>query len=574
MKLNIKQIGTGALSVILAGFLMQGCSASNPDGNAEDTVQAPVLSVAALTVSGVVLDATTLKPVEGASIAYSGNGKDDIVNKSSQSAPGGVVTFTSNKTTTSVNVLASKDGYIDTGVQVSVVDSNSSTFTIKMIKVDNTPTGVAAKQEEVNATINNDGNITAPIVIETVIPDANASAKTQKTELVIPAGTVIKDKSGAVVDGNLSVTLTAFTADDENSTQSFPGGFAVLAQTSEPNATTSVEENISFVTAGFTSIVIKNDKGQKVKEFSQPIEVKMQIKEGTINPDTNKAIAVNDIVPVWSFEEDTGVWSFEQNGTVKDLNTTDGFYDVVVQANHLSYWNLDWHYSAVCNQAVIDLKDSNGNLVVGKNVYMHAKFQNGSGYLFSGYIYGDGFAKMYNVPKNKPIIVDAYLSVDRTKSIGTLTMNVTDAACTAGTHYTLPVDTTAFPVIVEQKVKVQEMCANGKINRTAVPNLYMYATDTSNGYQYLGGKYTDVNGEVSYNVVKNDTINYYIAVGSSSAWEQTGSYYDSITTSGAAETLTYTLHLVGNTANCLANEEQPEDTGATGGTTPEGEEFQ
>ena len=86
----------------------------------------------------------------------------------------------------------------------------------------------------------------------------------------------------------------------------------------------------------------------------------MQFAIGTRDGEGN-VVAIGDEVPIWSYDEDTGKWSYEKVGIVQDLDLSDGLYDVVYSLNHLSYWNLDWHYGEKCSTSNFNLKDLDGN---------------------------------------------------------------------------------------------------------------------------------------------------------------------------------------------------------------------
>lgn len=553
------KIYSGAISVVAAG-LMLGCSNSYTAAEIETPVDTPVIARAVLSVSGTVVDAATNTPIGDVNITYAGK---DIASLSElqhvSQADSGLVAFSASKNTITVSVQAHKEGYVDTGVEVSTVDQNTSGFTIKMVKLNNPPAGIAVKSETIVATDNQAGTIQRAVVVKADVNNSSTS-NGESTTVTIPVDTVVTDENNDTVEGLLEMVVSHYSASDESSTEAFPGGFAVSATTSTPGATTATEEDISFVTAGFTSIVIKNPDGVKVKNFSVPIEVKMQIREGVSNPETGKPILLGEKVPVWSYNEDIGKWAREQDdGTIVDLNTTDGFYDVVVQATHLSYWNLDWHYSAVCrNNIRLNVRDSNGALVTNQSFYMRANFVGSSGYLYNGYIRNDGFADLRNVPLDKTLEIKSYLSSDRNTALGntTITVSANDCNIVGGKTYDIEIDTTQFPVLLPQTIQLKENCDNGILNRTDISNVLVYAYDKD--WNYLGYKYTDTSGQATFNVTQDEVSNYRIRVGNVSGWATT-SYYDQVSyttldadNDGKSDAvMDHTVTLTGNTAQCL-----------------------
>ena len=91
----------------------------------------------------------------------------------------------------------------------------------------------------------------------------------------------------------------------------YPGGFNVLANatgfTGIDGSPAVGKQQINFKTAGFASISIESEDGRKVKSFNQDIKIAMQFKKGTTDSDNN-IVTIGNVVPIWSFDEETGEW--------------------------------------------------------------------------------------------------------------------------------------------------------------------------------------------------------------------------------------------------------------------------
>ncbi|MCG7535135.1 hypothetical protein [Pseudoalteromonas sp. OOF1S-7] len=188
-------------------------------------------------------------------------------------------------------------------------------------------------------------------------------------------------------------------AEADSALDAFPGGLALSVAAPESADTANV--NGSFTTGGFVAIELVDSQNRKVKNFGKnadnqdnTLEVAMQVDATTMNPcpialpaggdlatEAAKAfdkgvctvaapvarpLAAEDIFPVWSYDEDAGKWSFESYGVVKSNGTEDTF-DVVVEVNHLSYWNLDF-FTYIINaekcpnrRFSFDIVDGNGD---------------------------------------------------------------------------------------------------------------------------------------------------------------------------------------------------------------------
>ncbi|QTL37055.1 hypothetical protein [Pseudoalteromonas viridis] len=250
----------------------------------------------------------------------------------------------------------------------------------------------------------------------TLSKDLDAAKNTNKAaggvSVTLDNGTKFLDKDNQPLQSVPTLTVAYFgneatrstseadsVATQDSSLDAFPGG---LGLTVAENDTTNREG--SFATGGFVAIELVDENNNKVDNFDGgSIKVAMKIDKNTSNtcPMTftgdpsdaaaikaaaeadgtgmfkngvcTKSVApekieVNDIFPVWSYDEDAGKWSFESYGVVQadaDANATT--HNVAVSVNHLSYWNLDFFTYIIgadkCDNRRLsfDIKDSNGN---------------------------------------------------------------------------------------------------------------------------------------------------------------------------------------------------------------------
>ena len=483
------------LIISVMSIIFIGCgSSSSASKEKKITKPVPPLKVATYTISGHLEDAKTGDALEGVKITTISVGAKLSHDATTDAL--GIIVITSDKKDVNINVVAVKDGYVDTGIQVLSTGEDNQEFTIKMVKIGSEPIGV--KTEEKNITTAGDGIVTKKINLTSTI---ESSKQKETTAVVIPAGTKMTTSDGKAVAGKLKMQVTSYSPTEVNSTEAFPGGFAVIADTSgiEGNGTT----NITFETAGFVSIQIKDKAGKKVKNFTNPIEIKMQLDENFTNPLTKNKIAIGDIVPVWSYDDETAKWKFEQNGTVKDINTSDGLVDVVVEAKHLSYWNLDWFYSKVCNNLTLNLIDSNTNQPsTGITYKLKANFTGSSGYLYQGRVYGDGFAKLKRVPLDREM---KFIATVDGKKVGEKIVTLTDANCVGLKSSKINMDVTP-PKVVKQNLTISESCADGsKFSLLSGLRVYTYANN-----RYVGTQVTNTKGTISESFTEGSSTKYLI----------------------------------------------------------------
>ncbi|QPB82010.1 hypothetical protein CWC22_002905 [Pseudoalteromonas rubra] len=234
----------------------------------------------------------------------------------------------------------------------------------------------AAKNEKKAA-----GGVTVTVKNGTQFLDANDQPLTSA-----PTVTVAYFANEAQRNANETDDVAA----TESAIDAFPGG---LALTVAQNETTNIDG--AFSTGGFVAIEMVDEEGNKVSKFGEgnSIQVAMKVDKATSNPcpqvfdgegtvaaaaegdnglfengvcktnPTPRQIAVDDIFPVWSYNEDAGEWSFESYGVVTaDEDENASTFNVVVDVNHLSYWNLDF-FTYILNAEKCDNRRVNFNIV-------------------------------------------------------------------------------------------------------------------------------------------------------------------------------------------------------------------
>lgn len=289
----------------------------------------------------------------GVNVQFTGKDQGTVtsyegISGSSYTSENGLLVVSSTKTATSadpfeVNAVAHLDGYVSSSLRVQAFETAENYFVIKMVKIDNTPTGVAAVQ---NTDISTSSGVTAAeVVIEAAVTSGSTSTAT-KTTVTVPAGIEMKDASGNVLKGAVKSTLVYFNNEDNESTTSFPGGFGARVDNN------GSDEEGFFVTAGFVSLEMEVG-GSKVSTFSTPITITTEVPASTINPKTDQPIQAGESIDIWSYDTETGQWKYENTATF-GAQLSNGNFPAVMTPTHLSYWNLDW-WGQNCSGAVITI---------------------------------------------------------------------------------------------------------------------------------------------------------------------------------------------------------------------------
>ena len=477
---------------LLAVSFMVGCSKSSSEPITQEPDVPPVVKPKTNVVNVSVVDSASGKPLSAVSLNVIGSAFD-ITEKPINSFvtnETGLISFYS-KAGENIKVIASKSDYVNSGTEATVMDGANNRV-IRLLKADpkNTPAGVEMTLESVET------DSSGAIAVEKVIDINNTKAAV--TKITIPADTVLKTASGEPVVGAVAVQAVHY---DANTTESFPGGLTALVENAPDKNGTEQEAEVNFISAGFTSIQMTDDNGNSVKKFEgQKIEIAMTLPKDTINPETGVVVKIGDEIPIWSYDVESGKWQYEEMGEVADVNDSKNFA-VIYKASHLSYWNLDWHYGAVCRPANINITD----LEKGTTVVTSLELK-GQGFNKTVFDYnGDGSFELNNTPKYLPLTLT--LSYDGVVK-DTKQVIFGDNDCKA--------DVAAGSITPKEPVKVTvvEECRDGS-HRKVLPSISTFLL-SGGAWTYLASSNNDGNLKVMLDPGAEEATSIYaIAPGNS-----------------------------------------------------------
>lgn len=237
-------------------------------------------------------------------------------------------------------IVAKAPGFVTTSLAVEIPDTGFFRYDIPMVELASPPQGVGV----VTGTTNQGATGT---VSQVTLQTNSSTDKPEKASINIPTGTIMYDAANIIVSGAVNVNLTQFDARNEKALAAFPGG---LQPHTALNSNGQPLGPIYFVTAGLLNIKMATSS-KSVKSFSQPVNVVMEVNDALVNPISGQPVQAGDQVPLWSMDDDTGVWTLEDTLTFV-RNTTSGKLEARYGITHLSSYNLDW-YGARCSQPII-----------------------------------------------------------------------------------------------------------------------------------------------------------------------------------------------------------------------------
>ncbi|CAM4125250.1 hypothetical protein [Pseudoalteromonas byunsanensis] len=225
-----------------------------------------------------------------------------------------------------VTALVSAEGYISKSFVVDLsaeLDEGEIDIPLEFGLVSVETTGV--KVETKKATV--ESGTTAEAVT------ATAEEGTAGSSVTVPANTVFQNADGEAITGT-EVTMNVVAADSSNEETG-----AIIPDGLNSESTTQVLKPL-----GVTSITMSDETGAKIKNFSSPISV-------TVDLPANSAVEPNQELAISSHDEVTGTWTQETiTATVGEANE-DGTFPATFSTDHLTFFSLNKNVP-VCDKGI------------------------------------------------------------------------------------------------------------------------------------------------------------------------------------------------------------------------------
>ncbi|HOV14281.1 MAG TPA: hypothetical protein PK771_08365, partial [Spirochaetota bacterium] len=385
------------ISMFIFFILFSNCLPPGPESNNNDN-NTTATTVSSITINGVIVDTFTNMPISQAiNVTFSGPDKA-LAEKSSKAVNGilkldkGQITFDIQKddiATLDFTIVVATDLYITSSKRInSVTKGGKYDFQIGLVNIEKTPGGVSVVQKAIG-TVDSSGKIATEVSLSTKTDEKTTS----KATITLKEGTIIKDASGNALTGEIKATVGYFSPKSVDALSCFPGGLGNVSVTTSRG----VEDDGFFVSGGFVSIDITDSNGRSAEKFEgNSLKVNLDIPEGLLNPETNAPVKQGDVIPLWSYNKDTGKWTKEESVTRSSngVEKENGKLSLSFEAPHLSYWNVDWHSPGKLDlsRKIILQGVQNGKFVMLK------LYSNEYGFETTVYVVYDGFIIIKNVP--------------------------------------------------------------------------------------------------------------------------------------------------------------------------------
>ena len=242
------------------------------------------------------------------------------------------------------NLVIEAGGYVTTSLPVLITEKSRRAYRVNMVKISDPPPGVSTIVD--NTAIATNGVVQQSVTINTPV----VSSTNTKAFLLLPEGTILKDKNGALLNGILTTTMVYYNNKDEESLACFPGGLIGLLNQN------GNREWVEFYSGGFVEIEIKDASGKIVKTFEgQYPLLTIEIPPDTYNPETKTSVQPGDEIPLLSYDIEKGEWTYDSLFPIS-YSGEGGNFITKGELQHLSPKNWDWFVPNVCSEGGISLR--------------------------------------------------------------------------------------------------------------------------------------------------------------------------------------------------------------------------
>jgi len=212
---------------------------------------------------------------------------------------------------------------------------------------------VPARSPKTNGNVFLDITMIARGAVQTFNVDAGASLSGDDGAAVTVAAGSFVDANGLTVTGNVDLTITPVNISNPASLAAFPGEFSGVLE-----GETSDTPIVSLGTVEF-----------KFSQNGQPLQLGPGQSANVLIPiysntyQDGSPINLGDSIPLWSLNQDTGIWTQEGTGIV--VSSPDSPTGLAMQAtvSHFSWWNCDVSMNAALAVVTVYGPDSGTALI-------------------------------------------------------------------------------------------------------------------------------------------------------------------------------------------------------------------
>jgi len=189
---------------------------------------------------------------------------------------------------------AKVDGYLPVHVPIETFNTGIHPVEIMLVSLDLAPIGVNVLHLE------DAGKFVFGLLHDSI----TLYTPGNRLEVVIPQGIQMLDKNGEALSGNMDVTLALWDGMVESAVEALPGGPLALLDINDYKIAIKQPASQLF-------LLIKDQYGKEALTFSENIRATFLLDPMVYNPEENRLIWPDDILPVYQLNKQNGSWSQE-----------------------------------------------------------------------------------------------------------------------------------------------------------------------------------------------------------------------------------------------------------------------
>lgn len=241
-------------------------------------------------------------------------------------------------------------GVTVTSGTTTVTTNEHGAFTLSSVKIQNGRSIVKFSHPFYNDIVRSveakDGDVWEVTLLDKISTSFDASAgKTLATiegmKVDIPANAV-KTTNGDAYTGTVNMEMSYLSPNDENFTSSMPGGDLAATGYGEKDPSNPNPQLISY---GMTNVSLSDADNNPL----------LLDGKATLTFPAPDGLEAHEKIPLWSFNEETGLWDYEGEAIKQDDGTYKG------EVEHFSWHNLDYPEKRATCKVVV--KDANGRAI-------------------------------------------------------------------------------------------------------------------------------------------------------------------------------------------------------------------
>ena len=230
-------------------------------------------------------------------------------------------------------IISELTGYLTSRKEINLTSEGDYIVKIFMVNINNPPSGIVFES------VYNVG-----VLINGVLQgDVSVSIPNNMAKLTIPSGTKLFNKDSTYLAGKLNISVIYYNGIDDLSLATIPGG--IVSSVLENN---SINSGVFFPTGMIAYDIYDSDWHKAYYIVDDSLEISMAVSSQSYNPISGSNVVDGDLIPVYSYVADTGLWVLNQ--WVDIIDTANGQLYSTVKTQGLDYASFSWFEKNTCNQ--------------------------------------------------------------------------------------------------------------------------------------------------------------------------------------------------------------------------------